>query len=147
MPNSIGSCLATPISLFVTPSSPPVSLFIASIETSTWYPDSSATSHVCHRASMLRDSREYSGKTPLLMGDGTCAPIAHLGHSVTSTSSKLLHLTNVLHVPIIHKNLLLISQFSRDNNVFFEFYPFHCLVKDIQTKEVMLRGHTYEGLY
>lgn len=31
--------------------------------------------------------------------------------------------------------------------MFFEFHPFHCLVNDKQTHEILLRGHTHEGLY
>lgn len=30
---------------------------------------------------------------------------------------------------------------------FFEFHPFHCLVKDVRTQEILLRRHTHEWLY
>lgn len=67
------------------------------------------------------------------MGDGTCSKIAFVGSSTLETSTKLLHLSNVLHGPSIRKNLMLVSQFARENNMYFEFHPFHFLVKDIQT--------------
>lgn len=97
----------------------------------TWYPDSEVTNHVCNDASLLYGTSEYSTMTPLLMRDGTRANIAHLGHSTKFTSTKRLPLTNVLHV----------------HNIFFEFHPFHYLVKDFQTKEILLHGRTHDRLY
>lgn len=83
-----------------------------SIGTSVWYHDSGATNHVCQEVSVLNNSSEYLGKIPLLMVDGTCAPITCLADSAISTSRKLLPLTNMLHVPMIRKNLLSISKFA-----------------------------------
>lgn len=37
-----------------------------------------------------------------------------------------LKLNNLLHVPSITKNLVSVSQISRDNNVYFEFHPNIC---------------------
>lgn len=81
------------------------------------------------------------------MGDGTSSYIECLSYSTISTYRKLLHLTNVLQVPKIWKNLFSVSQFVQDNNVFFEFLSFHYLVKDIKTQEILLRDRTHEGLY
>lgn len=58
------------------------------------------------------------------MGDGTHAVIKNVGNAMFSTPSKLLHLSHILHVPKIRKTLLSISQFARENNVFFEFHQF-----------------------
>lgn len=112
---------ALPHDIFVEPSP---SLPHASVEMSIWYLDSGATNHVCQEAFVLNNSSEYSSKIPLLMGNGTCAHLAHLGHSTISTSCKLLHITNVLHVPTIRKKILSISQFAQDNNVFSSFTHF-----------------------
>ncbi|KAG8478459.1 hypothetical protein CXB51_028363 [Gossypium anomalum] len=38
-------------------------------------------------------------------------------------------------------------QFAAENNVFFEFHPSYCVVKDIQTQEILLRGQVRDGLY
>lgn len=40
-----------------------------------------------------------------------------------------------------------VSQFAKDNNVYFEFYQKFCLVKDILTKETLLQGREVRGLY
>ena len=37
--------------------------------------------------------------------------------------------------------------FTHDNNVFIEFHPFFCLVKDNKTGHVMLKGTHKDGLY
>ncbi|KAG8493305.1 hypothetical protein CXB51_010827 [Gossypium anomalum] len=39
------------------------------------------------------------------------------------------------------------NHFARDNDVFFEFHPSYCVVKDIQTGETLLRGRVRDGLY
>lgn len=61
--------------------------------------------------------------------------------------SRLLCLKNVLHVPTVCKNLLSVGQFAKDNSVYFEFHPYICFVKDIQTGKVLLLGHIHKGLY
>lgn len=39
------------------------------------------------------------------------------------------------------------SQLARDNNVYFEFYPHSCFIKDQTTQEVLLKGVLKDGLY
>ena len=58
-----------------------------------------------------------------------------------------LSLHNLLHVPSINKNLVSVSQFAKDNNVYFEFFPNHCFVKNQDTKEIILQGKVKDGLY
>nr|KYP46481.1 hypothetical protein KK1_031937 [Cajanus cajan] len=50
-------------------------------------------------------------------------------------------------VPSITKNLLSVSQFCRDNQVFFEFHANTCHVKQEHTKETLLEGKFSKGLY
>ncbi|KAH1083718.1 hypothetical protein J1N35_023479, partial [Gossypium stocksii] len=83
----------------------------------------------------------YTGMSSLLMGDGTPARISAIGNGVLPTPSKLLHLSSVLCVLNIRKNLLSVSQFANDNVVFFEFHPTYCVINDIKTKETLLTGH------
>lgn len=144
LPNSIGPCLSNiatagtylpdTAGLVNVSSNQPMAFLSTSTEMSVWYPDSGATIHVYHEASILSNTSEYSNKIPLLMSDGSCATIARLSHSAISTSRKLLHLIIVLHVPTIRKNLHSISQFAQDNNVFF-------LVSSIL---LSCKGYTYQ---
>ena len=52
-----------------------------------------------------------------------------------------------MHVSSIKKNLISVSKFSKDNNVFFEFYLNFCHVKSLDSKKIVLQGHIKDGLY
>lgn len=59
-----------------------------------------------------------------------------------------LKLKNLLLVPSITKNLVSVSQFARDNNVFFEFHPDMCFVKSQVSSKILLQGSLgKDGLY
>ena len=53
----------------------------------------------------------------------------------------------MLLVPSITKNLLSVSRFAKDNNVFFEFHYDACFVKDQDSQAVILTGKVKDGLY
>ena len=73
--------------------------------------------------------------------------ITHIGHSTLPTSSHPLHLNNVLHIPSVTRNLLAVRKLALDNNVFFEFHPWYFLVKDRNTRAVLLIGGCRGGRY
>lgn len=80
-------------------------------------------------------------------GHGASISVANVGSSSLLAGSRILRLKNVLHVPILCKNLLSVGQFTRDNAVSFEFHPLLCFVKDIQTRKVLLVGRMHDGFY
>jgi histone deacetylase 1/2 len=60
----------------------------------------------------------------------------------------VLHLNNLLLVPALTKNLIIVSKFARDNNVFFEFHPYDCRVKSQDSSKVLLEVAVgKDGLY
>lgn len=70
--------------------------------------------------------------------------ITNIGQSVFPSpfeSSKIFTLKYLLHVPSITKNLLCVSKFALDNNVFFEFHSHFCFVKDQISKKLLLEGN------
>lgn len=115
--------------------------------TTSWYPNSGVSHHICRDVSTLRDVTPYSGKSSLLMGNGTLAVISSIGTAILPTQYKSLRLSNVLCVPSIQKNLLSVSQLARDNGVYFEFHPTYCVIKDMVTREILLTGSIHDGLY
>ncbi|KAK8299391.1 hypothetical protein V6Z11_D05G319800 [Gossypium hirsutum] len=123
------------------------SLVPGSIGTSSWYPDSGASNHVCRDSSALHNVVPYSGTSSILISDGTPAMISSVGQGVLPTRSRLLRLSNVLCVPAIRKNLLSVSQFATDNGVFFEFHSTYCVIKDNVTQEILMTGRIHYGLY
>ena len=62
-------------------------------------------------------------------------------------SNRPLVLNNLLHVSSITKNLISVSQFVKDNDVFFEFHPLICYVKDGRTGQTLLQGLLHKDLY
>ena len=116
-----------------------------------WYPDSGATNHVTPDASHLMDSVPFSGADQVHIGNGQGLPISSIG-SMHFTSPFEPHTTlslhNLLLVPSITKNLVSVSQFARDNNVYFEFHPDVCFVKSQVTSKTLLKGSLgKDGLY
>ncbi|KAG8501432.1 hypothetical protein CXB51_003747 [Gossypium anomalum] len=112
-----------------------------------WYPDSGATNHITPDMNNLSTASPYTGMDRVSMGNGASVSIAHIGSSSMMSGSRLLHLKNILHVPTVCKNLLSVGQFAKGNSVYFEFHPYMCFVKDIQTGTILLVGHIHKGLY
>lgn len=82
-------------------------------------------------------------------GQGLCTnSVGSLSFTSPFSPHTTLKLHNLLHVPSITKNLVSVSQFTKDNNVFFEFHPNTCFVKSQDTSKVLLKGHIgVDGLY
>jgi hypothetical protein len=58
-----------------------------------------------------------------------------------------LHLKNILLVPTTQKNLVSVHRLTSDNHTPLEYFPHYFLVKDLETKRVLLRGRCKDGLY
>lgn len=117
---------------------------------SAWYTDSRASNHVTNDLANLNIAFEFQGNSKLQIGNGTGLLISHVGNSHLRNSflnSKPFVLKNLLHVPKITKNLLSVSQFAKDNSVFFEFHFSICLVKDQVTQQVLLKGLFMDEFY
>lgn len=65
----------------------------------------------------------------------------------SNMSSKKSLLKDLLHVPQIAKNILSISQFTRNNCVYVEFHFDYCYVTDKISNQVLLQGKVKDGLY
>lgn len=94
----------------------------------SWYFDTGAIGHVTPDLHKLNIIDDYTGDDKLQVGNGNNLSISHVG----SSSFSDLTLPNVFLVPELTKSLLSVSKLTRDNNVFMEFWPSHCFVKDFQ---------------
>ncbi|KAL4385197.1 hypothetical protein GQ457_15G012620 [Hibiscus cannabinus] len=112
-----------------------------------WIIDSGATHHTTPDASKVVNGTDYNGPGKLVVGNGHSLNICKTGHAVIPTRSRALVVNDLLHVPSITKNLIYVSKFARDNDVYFEFHAKQCLVKDEETGEVLLQGQEVNGLY
>ncbi|GKV40300.1 hypothetical protein SLEP1_g47962 [Rubroshorea leprosula] len=114
---------------------------------SKWYIDSGADTHVSSTPGNLSHSSPYSGSEFIQVGNGQLLPVTHSGNIVLSSSSHSFKLNNVLVSPHLRKNLLSVHQFTKDNNCSVEFDSSGFSVKDIHSKNVLLRCNSAEGLY
>jgi hypothetical protein len=113
-----------------------------------WYMDTGATDHLTSQLDKLASHQPYSGPDQVRTANGSGMHISHVGHaSLLSHTSKRLRLLDILRVPSVTRSLLSVPKFTRDNNVFCEFHPFHFFVKDRATRDVLLRGRVRHGLY
>lgn len=121
------------------------------LDSQVWYPDYGASHHITSNQGNFSQHTPYNGVEQVHMGNGQGVHISSIGN--THFPSPLhphitLSLHNLLHVPTITKNLMSVSQFARDNRVFFEFHSDHCLVKCQDSNAVLLRGSLgKDGLY
>lgn len=116
-----------------------------------WYLDSGATHHLTNDVNNMHVNEAYSGTSKLFVGNGASLCITHIGHVVlklkNSITSPTITLNNILLVPQITKNLISISQLTKDNNVVVEFIDKFCFVKDKVKNLIMLQGKAEKGLY
>uniref|UniRef100_A0A6N2L1Z6 Uncharacterized protein n=1 Tax=Salix viminalis TaxID=40686 RepID=A0A6N2L1Z6_SALVM len=101
-----------------------------------WFPDSGATSHMTNTPEILDDSAEYTGNERVMVGNGQSLPISHIGSVSTVAPHCSIPLSNVLVVPGIQKNLISISQLTKQLNC-----------RDRATGTVLGIGRCENGLY
>lgn len=108
----------------------------------TWLLDSSASHHVT-------SSTAHDGPYVIIIGIGKGLRITHTGSTpLPSPFVTQFHLNDVLCVPSIHKDLISIAKFNKQNHTSIELFPDFFLVKDLSTGAALLRGpnkdYTYE---
>lgn len=136
------------------PNRNPKSAYLANMEGSSdtnWYLDSGATHHLTNDMNNMQISESFTGTSKLIIGNGTGLNITHIGKAVlrlhNCTDSTVIKLNNILLVPQITKNLISISQLTKDNNITVEFADKSCFVKDKVKNLIILQGKAEKGLY
>ncbi|KAL4197061.1 hypothetical protein AMTRI_Chr04g249360 [Amborella trichopoda] len=95
-----------------------------------WYPDSEASNHITDKLSNLSLHSEYAGPEQIKIGNRTSLSIKNISSSNLITNNATFALRNILHVPSIYRNLLLVKQLTKDDDVVFEFHPSHLVVNN-----------------
>ena len=95
-----------------------------------WYSDTNATDHITSDLDRFPVRERYHGGEQVQVGNGAGLRILQTDHSSINTAACHLALRNILHVPKISKHLLSVHKFSRNNDVFFEYHPWHFSIKD-----------------
>jgi histone deacetylase 1/2 len=74
-------------------------------------------------------------------------PVTHRAQTFIPTATAPLQLNDVLVSPSLIKNLISVRRLTRDNNVAIEFDPSGFSIKDLPTREEMLRCESSGDLY
>lgn len=98
-------------------------------------------------AAALQNPSPHSGNTSILLGNGDSLNIAHTGTIPLFFGSHSFPLRNVFHVPSLNKNLLSVAKFTRDNLVYFIFYPTGYQIYNLRTGSLLFQGPCKDGLY
>lgn len=86
------------------------------------YLDNRASHHITANLADLFISNAYDGSDKVTTGNGQGLNIQTIDSTSITSPHKILTLNNVLNVTLIHKKLLLVQQFARDDRRFFEFH-------------------------
>lgn len=116
-------------------------------EEEDWLADSGANNHITANLENLSINQPYNGTEAVTVGNGGGLSITHTGSTSFTTPNAILHLKNILWCPQSSANLLSIQKFCKDNSCFFKLTDSYFLVKDNQTREILLQGPSVGGLY
>lgn len=108
-----------------------------------WIIDSGASSHVCSGLAMFTELSPVSSVN-VSLPNGVSVPITHTG---TIRLSDSLILSNVLHVPDFHFNLISVSCLVRSSSCSAHFYPNGCFLQDLSQGSMIGRGELHHNLY
>jgi len=103
-----------------------------------------ASSHITANPGMVIASPSSSFPSSIIVGNGATLPVVGTGYSVLPGP---FCLDNVLVAPDIIRNLLSVRKFTTDNLVSVEFDPLGVSVKDLRTRNTLLRCNSTGLLY
>jgi hypothetical protein len=85
-----------------------------------------------------------SNPSSIVVGNGSYFPITSVGDSILP---RPFYLNNILLAPDMVQSLLPVRRFTTDNWCSMEFDPFDLSVKDLTTKNVIVRSNSTDPLY
>jgi hypothetical protein len=108
--------------------------------------DSSAAHHTTPSVGNISTLRPFASSNPssIVVGNGSSLPITSVGDSVLPGP---FYLNNILLAPDMVQSLLSIHRFTTDNWCSMEFDLFGLSVKDLTTKNVIVRSNSTDPLY
>jgi hypothetical protein len=110
-----------------------------------WYFNSEASSHMASDAGILsRSTTRSSFPSSMIVGNGSLVPVISTGYTALPGS---IQLHNVLVSPGLIKNIISVRQFTTDNNCSVEFDPSGCSVKDLSSRNEIIRCNSSGPLY
>jgi hypothetical protein len=111
-----------------------------------WVADSNATHHTTPSVGNISTLRPLtsSNSSSIVVGNGSSLSITSVSDSVLP---RPFYLNNILLAPDMVQSLLSVRRFTTDNWCSMEFDPFGLSVKDLTTKNVIVRSNSIGPLY
>jgi hypothetical protein len=111
-----------------------------------WVADSNATHHTTLSVGNISTLHPLalSNSSSVVVGNDSSLPITTVGDSVLP---RPFYLNNILLAPDMVQSLLSVRRFTTDNWCSMEFDPFGLSVKDLTTKNVIVRSNSTGPLY
>jgi hypothetical protein len=111
-----------------------------------WVADSGVTHHTTPSVGNISTLRPLASSNPssIIVGNGSSLPITSIGNSVLPEP---FYLNNILLAPDMVQSLIYVRHFTTDNWCYMEFDPFGLSVKDLTTKNVIIRLNSTGPLY
>lgn len=86
--------------------------------------DSGATSHMSSDVGILTTPKPLPIRSFITVGNGSYVLVTQTGDTSLSTSSSSFNLHNIIIVPHLIENLILVYKFTTNNSCSIEFDPF-----------------------
>jgi hypothetical protein len=114
-----------------------------------WYMDSGASGHMSADSGTMPNYCPSSlhNSSNIIVGNGSTLPIKGTGSVHLPTPNAVFHLSRVLHIPSLIKNLISVRKFTTDNCCSVEFDPFGFTIKDLLSRLVIMRSNSSGDLY
>jgi hypothetical protein len=111
-----------------------------------WVVDSGATHHTTPSVGNISTPRPLNSSNPssIIIGNGSSLPVTSVGDSVLSEP---FYLNNILLPPDMVQSFLSVRHFTTNNWCSIEFDPFGLSVKDLSTRNVIVRSNSTGPLY
>ncbi|XP_057532973.1 uncharacterized protein LOC130810866 [Amaranthus tricolor] len=121
------------------------SLLASHLSKSRWIFDSGVTDHMCNTIKLFTNLINVARKDhKIVIPDGNTLNVMKVGDICLT---KDLFLKNVLFVPEIQFNLILVSKLTLDNKISLFFTTNAFYVQDLLMKRLLPLGNLYNGLY
>jgi hypothetical protein len=111
-----------------------------------WVADSGATHHTTTSIGNISTPRPLNSSNPssIIVDNSSSLPVTSVGDSVLPGS---FYLNNILLAPDMVQSLLSVRRFTTENWCSMEFDPFGLPVKDLSTRNVIVRSNSIGPLY
>ena len=97
-----------------------------------------------YNSSLFTTFQSHPSTSIVTLADGSISCVLRLR---TIHPTPLITLTSVLSLPQFSFNLISMSKLTRTHNCSISFFPDHCLIRDLSTKQIIGRGCEFGGLY